>query len=149
MALYLYFWYLRMKLYVLFDIMAGHLQSIKLSCDIFMHRGQAGHAMSACISCPPSNNALIILLDLNNCGKIYSILTFIWHVSKTKICISRKSSPQYRGEEGVQSQMGLHSKVWGWIIQMTSNYLNKFCSNLNKEISLLRFETLAMLYICT
>ena len=106
-----------------------------------------GHAMPACISCPLSNTALIIILDLNNCGKLYCILTSIWHVSKTKICISRKSSPQYRGEEGVQSQMGLHSKVWGWIIQMTSNYLNKFCSNLNKEISLLRFETLAMLYI--
>ena len=95
-----------MKLYVLFDIMAGHLQSIKLSCDIFMHRGQAGHAMSACISCPPSNNALIILLDLNNCGKIYSILTFVWHVSKLRIFLEKV--PPLR-EEGVQSQMGLHS----------------------------------------
>jgi hypothetical protein len=88
-----------MKLYVLFDIMAGHLQSIKLSCDIFMHRGQAGHAMSACISCPPSNNALIILLDLNNCGKIYSILTFVWHVSKIRIFLEKV--PPFR-EEGVQ-----------------------------------------------
>ena len=95
-----------MKLYVLFDIMAGQLQSIKLSCDIFMHRGQAGHAMSACISCPLSNTALTIILDLNNCGKITSSLTFVWHVSKIRIFLE-KSSPFT--EEGVQSQMGLHS----------------------------------------
>ena len=97
-----------MKLYVLFDIIAGELQSIKLSCDIFMHRGHAGHAMSACISCPLSNTALIIILDLNNCGKIYSIQTFVWHVSKIRIFLEKVPPPPFR-EEGVQSQMGLHS----------------------------------------
>ena len=97
-----------MKLYVLFYIMAGQLQSIKLSSDIFMHRGQAGHAMPACISCPLSNNALIIILDLNNCGKIYCILTFIWHISKIKIFLEKV--PPFREEgRGVQSQIGLHS----------------------------------------
>ena len=97
-----------MKLYVLmyYLTLGGQLQSIKLSCDIFMHRGQAGHVMSACISCPPSNTALIIILDLNNCGKIYSILTFVWHVSK--IMIFPEKVPPFI-EEGVQSQMGLHS----------------------------------------
>ena len=85
-----------MKLYVLFDIKAGQLQSIKLSYDIFMHRGQAGHAMSACISCPLSNTALIIILDLKDCGKIYSILTFVWHVSKIKIFL-KKNIHLYRG----------------------------------------------------